>query len=270
MAQTNSFKGYYTAKEVKERLGITDGMLYNYVRYGHLERVMPPGRKQGVYKKEEVDKFALEMQAFLGSREESKSVTFTPVSKSDIEETVRLTNEIFHTQLDRNIRLSWVTRNPQVSYQLCVNGSVLGVVTMLPLKPEKIEQILRGEANSEETKPEEIEVYEPGRPYHLYAMGVGVSSVLSRFEKRLYGSKLITGLYETILEFGKQGIEIETISARSHTVDGIRILRHIGFKQIPSITKDVNFCIDVPSSEIPFAQQYREALASAKARRKKR
>ncbi len=49
MPQRKPYKEYYTASEVKRKLGVTDGMLYNYVRYGHLERITPPGRKQGVY-----------------------------------------------------------------------------------------------------------------------------------------------------------------------------------------------------------------------------
>jgi hypothetical protein len=269
MPQTISYKDYYTAKEVKAKLGITDGQLYNYVRYGHLERIMPPGRKQGVYKKEEVDKFAVEMQAFLGSREDVKNVTFTPVTKNDVEDTVKLTEEIFKTHLDSNIRLSWVLRNPDVSYQLCVNGSVVGVVTMLPLKPEKIEQILTEKVQSEETKPEEIEVYQPGKHYHLYVMGVGVSPALSKPEKRLYGSKLILGIYEALVNLGKRGVVIETITARSHTFDGVRIMRHIGLKQIPSTTKDLNFRLEPLTSDLPMAQQYREAIEASRQTKRK-
>lgn len=269
MPQTRSYKDYYTAKEVKAKLGITDGQLYNYVRYGHLERIMPPGRKQGVYKKEEVDKFSVEMQAFLGSRKAARNVTFTPVTKNDVKDTVKLTEEIFKTHLDSDIRLSWVLRNPDVSYQLCVNGSVIGVVTILPLKLEKIEQILREEVESEATKPEEIEMYKPGNHYHLYVMGLGVSPALSKPEKRLYGSKLILGIYEALINLGKRGIEIETITARSHTFDGIRIMRHIGFRQIPSITKDLNFRLEPLTSDVSIAQQYREALEASKQKKRK-
>lgn len=269
MPQTKPYKDYYTAKEVKEKLGITDGKLYNYVRYGHLERVFPPGRKQGVYKKEEVDRFALELQTFLSGRERVKNVTFTPVSKNDLEDTLDLTEEIFKFRPDRNTRLSWIIKNPDVSYQLCIDGSVIGVASILPLKPDKIERILREEDKSEETTAEEIEAYVPGAPYHLYVMGVGVSPALNRMDKRLYGSKLILGMYDTIIEFGKRGIEIGTITARSETVDGIRILRHIGFKQIPSITRNVNFRIEIPTSTISFVQQYKEALATAKAGKRK-
>src|SRR2546421_6198950 len=137
MPQTKPYSDYYTASEVKKKLGITDGMLYNYVRYGHLTRITPPGRKQGVYKKDEVDKFALEMQAFLGSKEKTRNLVVSRVTKNDVVDTVKATGEIFGSQPRLAIRGSWVERNPDVSYQLCEDGSTMGVATLLPLKPER-------------------------------------------------------------------------------------------------------------------------------------
>lgn len=263
MPQKKAFTSFYTAGEVKRLLGITDGQLYNYVRYGHLERVVPPGRKQGVYRKEEVNKFALEMSAFLGSREGTKNVVFTRVTREDVDATLAATREIFKTNPSRDIRVSWVEKNPDVSYQLCLNGSVIGVATLLPVRPEWIEMILTDKVWSEDTPAEEVEVYEPGSVYHIYAMGVGVLPVFSKWEKRLYGSKLIRGLGEAIVDLGKRGINIATITARSHTYDGVRLLRHIGFKQIPSVTEERNFRADLWESEIPIARNYREAFLKA-------
>ena len=263
MPQRKSYQDYYTASETKKILGVTDGMLYNYVRNGNLERITPPGRKQGVYRKEDVNKFALELHAFLGSREKLKSITFTPVTTNDIEDTLRITEDIFKSRPDKAIRTSWVKKNSDVSYQLCLDGSVVGAASILPLSLERIEKILAGEVSSERTPPDEIENYEPGRAYHLYIMGVGVSSAFSKWEKRLYGSKLVRGIGEVIIDLGKRGIEIATISARSHTVDGIRILRHLGFQQIPSVTRDVNFRMNVWESDMPIVKQYREAFVNA-------
>ncbi len=267
MPQAKDYKDYYTAAEVKSKLGITDGMLYNYVRYGHLDRIIPPGRKQGVYKREQVDKFALEMKAFLGSNSESRHITFTAVSVDDVPENVKLTESVFGSSPELTIkgRTRWIERNPEVSYQLTVDGSLIGCVTMLPLQPEKIEKILREEAKSEATTPEEIEQYQPRKAYHLYVMGACVSPTLSKQEKRWFGAKLVRGLLDTIIDFGKQGIEIETITAQSETVDGIRLMRHLGFMQIPSTTQNVNFRINVKEADKPeIIQEYRRVLQIAK------
>ncbi len=263
MPQTKPYKVYYTASEVKAKLGITDGQLYNYVRYGHLERVIPPGRKQGVFKREEVDKFALEMQTFLSGNTEAKRFTFTNVTARDVPENVKVTQSVFgnNTGITVAKRTAWVEKNSDVSYQLCIDGAVIGCGTILPLRPERIEQILRGEVNSEDTTPDEIEVYEPGRTYHLYVMGLCVSPLLSKQEKRLYGAKLVRGLSEVIINLGKSGIEVETITARSMMFDGVRILRHLGFTQIPSITNNVNFRIEVDKADnVPLIQDYKRVL----------
>jgi hypothetical protein len=269
MPRRQAFKEYYTAGEVKKKLGITDGQLYNYVRYGHLQRIMPPGRKQGVYRRDEVDKFALELKAFLSGSDQVRRLTFTNVTESDIPDFVRLTEEIFSgVHLDAGERVRWIKRNPEVLYQLCLDTQIIGCAVILPLKPEKIEQILRDEASADEIKAEEIETYETEKPFHLYITGVGVSPTLNKQDKRWYGAKLTRNIGEAIINLGKRGIEIETITARSETVDGIRLLRHVGFRQIPSITRKVNFRIDMKEADhIDIAVQYNKELQKARKQR---
>ncbi len=58
-------KDYYTAAQVKELLGITDGMLYTYVDNGALDRIIPPGKKQGVYRRSQVDQLARDLKVFI-------------------------------------------------------------------------------------------------------------------------------------------------------------------------------------------------------------
>jgi hypothetical protein len=272
MPQKQAYKEYYTAGEVKKKLGITDGQLYNYVRYGHLQRIMPPGKKQGVYKRDEVDKFALELSAFLSGSEKAKRLTFTNVTETDVPEFVRLTEEIFSgVHLDVAERVKWVKKNPEVLYQLCLDTQIIGCAVILPLKSEKIEQILRDEASADEIKAEEIEVYGTGKPFYLYITGVGVSPALNKQDKRWYGAKLARNIGETIINLGKRGIEIKTITARSETVDGIRLLRHVGFRQIPSITRKVNFRINMKeANHIDIAVQYNKELMETKKQKAQR
>lgn len=265
MPQTKAYKEYYTAAETKAKLGITDGQLYNYVRYGHLERITPPGRKQGVYRREDVDKLALEIRAFLSGSTNVKRITFTKVTKEDIPENVKLAQAIFGPKTGITIatRTAWIEKNPDVSYQLCLDSTIIGCATLLPTTRERIESILKGQANSEETTSNDVETYSKGGKYNIYIMGVGIEPSFSKTEKRIYGGKLVRGISEALIDLGKRGIEIEAITARSHTVDGIRLLRHLGFTQIPSVTQDVNFRIEISKSDIPLIDTYREELRKA-------
>jgi MerR HTH family regulatory protein/GIY-YIG catalytic domain len=58
--RANPPPGYYTAMQAAERLGVGSGMLRFYVREGKIEHFIPPGRKQGFYKQEDVDRLARE------------------------------------------------------------------------------------------------------------------------------------------------------------------------------------------------------------------
>jgi predicted site-specific integrase-resolvase len=58
------YKGYLSRSEAMARLGVGREMLESFVRNGRLERIVPPGRKQGYYRAEEVDALARELKEF--------------------------------------------------------------------------------------------------------------------------------------------------------------------------------------------------------------
>src|SRR5258708_34058242 len=82
MPQAKPPKDYLTAGQVKKLLGITDGMLYNFVENKALERVIPPGRKQGVYRRSQVEQLERDLKVFLSTRNE-ETTTFSKADKKD-------------------------------------------------------------------------------------------------------------------------------------------------------------------------------------------
>lgn len=102
-----------------------------------------------------------------------------------------------------------------------------GCVIILPLKPEKIEKLLREEERTVDLEPDEIEVFQPGVPLHRYGGAIEVTIGLSLAEKRAYGVRLVSGLIDVLVEMGRKGIVIETVTARSTKPDGIRPTRGI-------------------------------------------
>ncbi len=265
MPQMKISNQYYTAAQVKEKLGITQGMLYNYVRNGTLKPVIPPGKKQGVYLRTEIDKLARETQAFMAARNKVSSI-FTRVTENEIKDlkaSVELTRILFglrdseEATLQR--RLTWVKKNPEILYVLKSEEQVIGYAIMLPLKREKVENILNGKEYSQEVNADEIEEFKPGKPLSIYMMGIGVTPGLSLAEKRTYGAHLIASLMGVLVDLGKRGVTIDTLFARSDTPDGIRILKQ-GFTEVPSSTHARNFIINVAESGVPVIQEYKEAL----------
>ena len=258
-------RGYYTLTEAAKILNLSNAMVRKYVEKGKIHYVQPEGRVHGFYLKKDVDTLAHELDAFMLMQSKTSS-TFERATEDDLKATVEITRVLFglrntpEATLAR--RLSWIRKNPDLFYVLKSEGAVVGYFVWLPLKPEKIINILNGTAYSQETNAEEIETFEPGKPLHIYLMGIGVRPGLSYFEKRSYGARLIAGVMKTIIDLGKRGIIIDTFYARSDTPDGIRILTQ-GFTEIPSETHARNFIIKVKESGIPFIQDYKQALAES-------
>lgn len=257
---------YYTPAQVKEILGITDNMLYYHVRNGTLQRITPPGRKQGVYLREEVDKLAKDMQVFFATRKVELDSKFSRATKEDIPELVELSRAIFggHNIIPVERRVAWLEKNPEIFYVLRNKSDnyMIGYTSLIPLKPEKIEKILRDEETAD-IFPDDIEVYEPGKPLHIYVMAVGVRPGVSRLQKREYGFRLINGLVDRFVEMGKQGIIIERLVGRSNKPDGINILQGMGFTEIESPQPSTRvFVLNVEESGAPIIKLYKKALSS--------
>src|SRR5947208_1984322 len=71
--QSMAEQKYYTAKEAQTILGMTYSALRHQVNIGTLHSVTPPGRRQAIYLKEEVDTLKRDMEAWLASRYQSQT-----------------------------------------------------------------------------------------------------------------------------------------------------------------------------------------------------
>lgn len=56
--------GFYTAQEAARKLDLNISTFRYYVRQGKIKRHVPPMRKEGFYRKEEIDQLASEIKTF--------------------------------------------------------------------------------------------------------------------------------------------------------------------------------------------------------------
>jgi len=61
-----------------------------------------------------------------------------------------------------------------------------------------------------------------------------------------------------------RGIDIKTLYAKSETVDGIRILKHIGFTEIPSITGSKNYILKMDEEGKQVLEKYKRTFIKGK------
>jgi hypothetical protein len=255
--------GYYTATQAKKRLGdISDGMLRSYVQQGKIERVVPRERKQGFYKREDVDRLARTLDDFLEQEPGEPGIQFGPVTREDMPEVVRLLIELFGGEDSTERRLLWLEKNPEVAFMLRSKGKIVGCVFALPLTLQKIEAILSDpQPHSTSTiTADDIQPIAPGRPAYFYVVSMGVKPGVTTVAKRTRGEILIRGLLRFFLDLGKRGVPVKLIATRTASRDGVNLLKRVGFTEIESNTLARNFIIEIERSGIPFIMLYKKAL----------
>ncbi len=259
-------KDFYTPKEVRELLGMTFSGLQNQVNIGNLHPITPPGRKQKVYPKQEVDDLKAELEAWSVSRQLVKAppTTFVKATVDDMLQAVTLASAVFGgvNTISLERRIAWLQKNPDIEYLLKQDDQIVGYFSLIPLRPETIDDLLHRRRFAKDLSAEDILSYAPGVPVDLYAMAIGVRPGVSLSQKRTWGEKLLLGARRIIVELGQRGIVIRAIKAHSSTPDGINLMRHTGFTEVVSSIPGMHdFVIDVEQSGLPFMMDYKAALA---------
>src|SRR5437660_1532327 len=274
-------KGYYTLTEATRILNISEAMVREHVKKGKVTYFVPEGRKQGFYRKKDVDKLANELNAFLHFEDEEEFIpsTFTTASEKDVYAVIDIIKAIFATEESESNAtpperyISWLKKNAEIVYILKRKDEVIGFATTLPLKPNspKIQEILRANLLGEvDITTDDVETYEPGKHIQLYVVGIGIKPSLDQDLKRTYGSHLISGLITSIVELGRKGVILKEILAIGATRNGVKLLQAFGFSEIPSPKAGKRvFALKIEESGAPVSTQYKEALKEFNEQRNK-
>ncbi len=259
-------KEYYTPKEVRELLGMTYSGLQNQINIGNLHPVIPPGRKQKVYLKREVDALKVELEAWSLSRQIAQAVPptkFVKATTDDMTQAVGLADAVFGgvNTIPLKTRIEWLQKNPDIDYLLKQEDQIVGYFSLIPLRSETIDDLLHRRRLAKDLKDEDILPYISGETVDLYGMAIGVRPGVSLEQKRKWGEILLLGARRVIVDLGHQGVIIRFLKAHSSTPDGINLMRHIGFTEIVSSIPGIHdFMIDIEQSGLPFIVDYKTAL----------
>ncbi len=267
-------EGYYTASTARKKLGnISDGMLRTYIQKGLIERTVPPGRKQGFYRREAVDKLAREFSP-LPHGTGSTRTHFRQATPTDIEAAADIDERTFNTdeeeprkiylQQATETYLRWAQRNPQTLFVLSnATDKVVGFLSLLPLKKSTLDRLLRDEIKWTDIPNEDIDLFEPGKPLDIYVMTLCIDPAYKGSIKEGYGARMISGLFNFFMDLAKQGIEIGTITARNDLdkPDGKRLLQKLGMPQLRSPVAHAHlFSVRVADAGHPLLTRYYDTL----------
>lgn len=250
-------KGFYTAKEAQERLGMNNNNFHYLVRKGTLKKVILPGKKQGVYPKLDVDKLASALKILIEQYDRDVSV-FQLATKEDMSEEYEMDVTLFGKKTASiEQRIARLDRNPESDYVLKNEGEIVGHVSFFPLASEDMELFLEGKIGDPEL-PEKVLPFILGKPNDILILVMGVKPGFPPDIASHYGQRLIAGASHVFKQFGERGIEIRNIHATSRTPTGIRLCRKLGMIEevIPNEAGRHRFSINMQTSDSPLAKEY--------------
>lgn len=266
MPRLQPAEGFITAKEVMNMLDISDATLYRYVTEGKLRRWGPPERKHKFYKLSEVEALKAARNVFEaeyrpGDWRENPSSSFELAKAEDIPAIAKIDHDAIHPQdpiYNDEAFLRWQQRNPETLFTLRdVNSVIVGFASLLPVQHPILAGFIRGEISVTDIADEDIPLFTAGAPIHLYVVAVGIDPKLSAKLRHEYGFALLTGLFTFLLGLAERGVDIETITARSHTKDGIKLMGRLGLTWLVSPVPGIElFSVKVTESGMPFLRKY--------------
>jgi len=254
-------ENYYTIAQAKKVLGVNNDTIYSYVENGALKRIVPPGKKQGLYRRSEVDQLARELRAFIAQRTTLSTQCNRVTTREEMAQCMQISQELFGLGVLDVGECTHLLETPYICYALKIDQEIIGFTGLIPLKPGRLKGVL-AQALPLKVPSEDMTTPTGNETIDIYIDVMAVKPGFTQNEKHHYGSRLIAKVAEIVVDYGKNGTTIETIAARSNMPDGIRLLRRIGFTEVQRTTPERRtFIINVKESGIPFIEQYKEAFA---------
>lgn len=256
--------GLYTANEAIQKLRMPRTTFHHYVRTGKIKKVVPPGRTEGFYEKAYIDKMARASELF-ALQYAAEATQFSVAAKEDAQGVYEVIASLWGSLNTTPVetRLEWYKTNPLIDYVVKQDDIIAGYVTIMPLKHEVLEKLMSGEIRGWDIKASDILPFEPGSPVECYT-GIAVRAGMYKTQK--YGTRLLSGIIDTLTEMGKQGIIITKLYAVSDTPNGIKLSQGLGFEEKPPAegSRFNQYVLDLEKAQTPFAKAYREALQEYK------
>jgi len=220
---------FYTASEAMAKLGLSKTMFHRKVNAGQIPKVTPPGYKQGVYPKRDIDALALAMNMVFERQDRlvfSRSTPGDQVEEMDIG--IRCFGSEYITPLPE--RIAFQQKSEYTFWSLKDSGHVVGYLSMFRFLPEFLDDLLVGRRIEREITVKEVMPFTRLEPFNIYIDVMAVDPRLSHQLQRFYGGLMITRIAGVILNMRDNGYQIENLYTVTATPEGDRLVRHLGFQ----------------------------------------
>lgn len=165
-------------------------------------------------------------------------------------------------------RRKFLKINPDMSYYLYDREHLVASINMLPLKHEGIVKFREGVRGW--LLGEYIEQYIPGKPLEIIIIDMMTTPLVPPDRRTQYAMHLFFGLIKKLVEWGKQGIEIERVLANGGTLEGRRLLETAGFAKLGEKAENrIIYELEIATSDLNMLTPYKNALDEQKTTQRK-
>jgi len=258
--------GFYTAKEAIATIGIPPSSFYKLIKAGTLKATMLPGRKEAVYAKQAIDRYARAINAYIEKL--STETSFYVALKEDLPEIrdlIASNGSGVVPPVPENILEAWLRKNPESIHVMRRGSETIGYAAMFPLPLDIIMKRMAGEYMHRAIPIDDIQSYIPGQSIRLYVADAVVK--LDENKELRMGVRLVRDIMRFIHRLAEQDIRIIEIYAVGTSVFGIQLCRSLRMEQLDLPTgvseKRIPFKLDIATSTAPAIVEYRRILEAA-------
>jgi hypothetical protein len=258
--QRHNVKNFYTASEAQTRLGVTKSSFFYLVRTGKIEKVVFPGKKQGVYPRSEIDQLAASIKALIDQYE--PSCRFETATLEDLQTEVDidllLYGEKGTTPLEK--RIERLTKNPESNFVLRRGAEIVGHMAFYPMEQTYLQKLLRAQVSG--IPVDMVLPWLVGTPLNIFISIISVKPGFPQDLSKHFGLRLLAGAVGFFRVLGERGVILETISCTTRTPKGIKLAADLGMtgELIGDEPDRWRFSLNVAASDSLLVGEYKQGL----------
>jgi len=228
-------KEFYTASEARKVLGLTEATFFLRVKQGQIPKVIPPGKRQGLYPKKTIDALAQAMRLLF---EQQEHIVFSRSNLLEQEEEMQIGIKCFGPEYITPLpeRIAFQLKSQYTFWSLKVEGHVVGYVSAFRFTPEFLDDILTGRRIEREITVREVLPFIRGEDFSIYIDVMAVDPQLApdprvaHHLRSLYAGIIVSRFTDAILDLRANGYQIKKLYTVSATKAGDNLVRKVGFR----------------------------------------
>jgi hypothetical protein len=227
-------KSYYTAREAIRKLHLPNSTFHYLARNGEIPKIILPLRKQAVYPKSEIDRLAKERQQMLSEFEISQErFSFVVPDRQDLEQLIEIEQACYpeETIIPAETIVRRLTYNPENIHVLKDDktGSVLGSITMSPIKEATLKKLIDLEIDETQVPVEDYLPFTAGKLLDCYIVSITTKPSLA---EKYYAGKLLVATLNFLTELLDRGVTLRRIYTVATTQEGERLVNNLQFSSL--------------------------------------